>query len=175
MATLRSAPMWRRPRLEKRTCLAMKDGQGLSSYITCSEKKCPKCGWPRAFGAHRKPSAIDTATRQRRFRQRPGGAVHQCGTQLQGHPPASAVPWPTELACPSHYSLGRAACRAPTLITSTALNLRCGVSFGIARSGAHARLLGRLRSHRSPHIINGTHRSGADQSLNLTWQTHLGC
>ena len=71
MATLRSAPMWRRPRLKKRTCLAMKDGQGLSSYKTCSEKKCPKCGWPRAFGAHRKPSAIDTATRQRGLRQRP--------------------------------------------------------------------------------------------------------
>ena len=55
MATLRPAPTWRRPRLEKRTCLAMKDGQGLSSYKTCSEKKCPKCGWPRALGAHRKP------------------------------------------------------------------------------------------------------------------------
>lgn len=161
MATLRSAPMWRRPRLEKRTCLAMKDGQGLSSYITCSEKKCPEYGWPRAFGAHRKPSAIDTATRQRGLRQRRGDAVRQCGTQFQGHLPASAVPWPTELACPSHYSLGRAACRSLALIpyvTSTTLNRRCRVWFGTALTRVHARLPSGLRSHSSPHMINSTHQ-----------------
>jgi hypothetical protein len=105
--TLRSAPIWRRPRSEKRACLAMKDGHGLSSYKTCSEKKCPKCSWPRAFGTHRNhPQSIPRRVNGG-LRQGPGDALRQCSTRFQLHPPASADLWPTELPCPSHCSLGR--------------------------------------------------------------------
>lgn len=90
MVTLRSAPMWRHPRLEKRACLAMKDGHGLSSYKTCSEKKCPKCSWPSAFGTHRKASAIDTATRQRGT---------QTGTGRRSAPMQRTIPAPPTSIC----------------------------------------------------------------------------
>ena len=66
MPTLGSAPMWRRPRSEKRACLAMKDGQGLSSYKTCSEKNTLNAvGQERSARTGNHPQCvIDTATRQ---------------------------------------------------------------------------------------------------------------
>lgn len=82
--------------------------EALSSYKTCSEKKCPKCSWPRASGTHRKPYAIVVCFPVDASRYRgPADAVRQCSTGFQRDPPAPAdPPWPTDLACPSHFGLG---------------------------------------------------------------------
>ncbi len=133
IATLWSAPMWRRPLLEKRASWQWKTSRDFLHIKLILKKKCPKCSWPIAFGTHRKPSAIDNATRQRWTQTMTGRRNTPMQHTTPVPPTGICRPLANGLACP--YSLDRYGVPLPHFTpyaTSTTLNLLCRESFGTA-------------------------------------------